>query len=386
MLVVMRGDRKEVRSSEVAARRWGWGSDAGVMRKGDVQEKGLEGGRGPGRRRRVHLPRWRWGSAPRLRPGGGGREAPAAAAASEETAAVRARRSPPAAAWTSRQTDLGLRASQAPTARFGTRRAPRGGGGGGAARARGRGGESACPHPPPASLGPPPSRDSTSLHLLSAAPVASASPAYPRSGVRCPIAYHLHPTPNPGPALRPPATLRAPLQALLLGPCSYLGARSRSPALPGPQGPRPGRCSPFSLPVLQLPLPLSFFPRNPGPASRGLSPPFSLPANPTPVSPSPGRRRPRKRGAGREGGGAGDRGSSRAEGGRRVQGKTGRGEGRGRPGEGASHNPSPGSRPGSRPLPRPPTAREGVEVGWRGQGVLTHTGGRGLNAAERSTG
>lgn len=319
----------------MAARQWGWGSDAGVMRKGDVQGKGLEGGRGPGRRRRVHLPRWRWGSAPRLRPGGGGREAPAAAAAaSEETAAVRARRSPPAAAWTSRQTDLAPRASQAQTARFGTRRAPRGGGGGGAARARGRGGESACPHPPPASLGPPPSRDSTSLHLLPAAPVASASPAYPRSGVRCPIACHLHPTPNPGPALRPPASLRAPLQALLLGPCSYLGARSRSPALPGPQGPRPGRCSPFSLPVLQLPLPLSFFPRNPGSSQPGSLPFFLTTRKPHPRLSFPGATaaakarsregRRRRRGPGKLSGGGRKEGAGEDGAGGR-EGETGRG-------------------------------------------------------------
>lgn len=348
----MRGDRKEVRSSEVAARRWGWGSDAGVMRKGDVQEKGLEGERGPGRRRRVHLPRWRWGSAPRLRPGGGGREAPAAAAASEETAAVRARRSPPAAAWTNRQTDLGLRASQAPTARFGTRRAPRGGGGGGAARARGRGGESACPHPPPASLSPPPSRDSTSLHLLSAAPVASASPAYPRSGVRCPIACHLHPTPNPGlPCVhRPPC---APLSK----PCSWGPALTSAPGpaprlSPGLKAPGPAAAprSPSRSSSFPSPCPSSLGIR--APASRGLSPPFSLPANPTPVSPSPGRRRPRKRGAGREGGGAGDRGSSQAEGGRKEgAGEDGAGGREGETGRGRLPQPEPGEPPR---IPAPP--------------------------------
>lgn len=101
--------------------------------------------------------------------------------------------------------------------------------------------------------------------------MASASPAYPRSGVpAAPLLAARTRTPRTPPAL--PCVHRPPYQARVVGPRSYLGGRSRAAALPGPQGPRPGRGSPFSLPVLQLPLPLFFFHRNPGSCLAGVSP------------------------------------------------------------------------------------------------------------------
>lgn len=268
---------------------------------------------------------------------------------------MRARRSPPAAAWASRRTGLAPRLTGSDRAVRDAEGAPRRRRG----RSRtgwGRGGESACPHPPPASLGPPPSRDSTSLHLLSAAPVASASPAYPRS--RVPLPHHSplapetqYPRPCPastglltkpwswGPALTSAAGPAPRLSPGLKGPGPAAGPRSpsRSSSFPSP-------CSP-STGIQAL--------------ARLGSLPFSIAtANPTPVSPSPGRRRPREHGAGREGGGAGDRGSSRAEGERRVQGKTGRGEGRGRPERAPPTTRAPGAAPDPGPsLDRPRRGR-----------------------------
>jgi hypothetical protein len=267
---------------------------------------------------------------------------------------VRARRSPPAAAWASRRTGLAPRTSRAPTARFGTRRAPRGGGGGGAARA---GGERRRERLSPPSSGLPRPPTLPGLHLLSAAPVASASPAYPRSGVPLPHHSPLAPEPHapPGPTLRPPASLPSPGRGAPVLPrrpvplrgsprASRAQARPRLPVLP------PG--PPASPPPVLLPQESRLQP------GRGLSPSRSLPANPTPVSPSPGRRRPREHGAGREGGGAGDRGSSRAEGGRRVQGKTGRGEGRGRSERAPPTTRAPGAAPDPGPsLDRPRRGR-----------------------------
>lgn len=190
------------------------------------------------------------------------------------------------------------------------------------ARGGGRGGEKACPHPPPASLGPQPSRDSTSHHLLSPGPRGSQEPGLPTllgSAASAlpdsipavpPLPQPRFPQLGPAPTAPSPTTPRAPLRALLTrGPGSYLGAPARFPGSPRASRPqaRPLLPAPpsFLLHLSPPPVPPPLESRlQPG---QGLSPPLSLPPNPTPVSSSPGRRQPRERGAGREGGGAGDR-------------------------------------------------------------------------------
>lgn len=295
---------------------------------------------------------------------------------------MRARRSPPAAAWASPRTGLAPRLMGSDRAVRDAEGAPRRRRG----RSRtgwGRGGESACPHPPPASLGPPPSRDSTSLHLLSAAPVASASPAYPRSGVPLPHQSPLAPEPHAPPAL--PCVHRPSHQSRSWGPAltSAAGPAPRlSPGLKGPgpaAGPRspsrsssfPSPCSPSTeIQALAWPGSLLF-----SIATRKPHPRLSFPGATAAARARCREGRRRRRGPGKLSGGGRKEGA----------GEDGAGGREGETGEGASHNPSPRSRPGSWPRPRPPTAREGVEVGWRGN-TGDHARRRGLGAAERPAG
>lgn len=269
-------------------------------------------------------------------------------------------------------------ASRAPTRLSpGTGRAPRGGGGGGARRGVG-GEEEREPVPtlllPPSA--PPPSRDSTSHHLLSPGPGGSPEPGCPALPDRPPRGSRFPSPPlllSSGPPAPGSFLPRSPLSKPGLPRALALTSARRpgSPALPGLKAPGPAAPpgSPL-LPCSTFPSSRPSSPRIRSPARPGSLPPVSPPPNPTPVSPSLGRRRPRERGAGREGGGAGDRESSRAEGRRRVREETGRGE----EGETGERAPPTTQTPGAAPDPSPALDRPprrgagGGGAGLRGKG------------------
>lgn len=263
------------------------------------------------------------------------------------------------------------------------------------ARGGGRGGEKACPHPPPASLGPQPSRDSTSHHLLSLGPrgsqepglptlLGSAASALPNSIPAVPpLPQPRFPQLGPAPTAPSPTTPRAPLRALLTrGPGSYLGAPARFPG--SPRASRPQARPLLPAPPLRSPPPFSSSrpssPRIQAPAWPGSLPSSLASPKPHPCLFFPGAAA--ATGAGSREGRRRRRGPVRAPGRREEGGCRGRqgggkrGEDRG---EGASHNPSPGSRPGSQPRPGPPTARWGGRRrgarlrGGREGGALVHT-------------